>query len=485
MILSDVLKNVDFSGSIINDSEVLDIVYDSRKAKDGVIFVCLSGAMADGHKFARSAYDNGARIFLAEKDIDLPDDAQVFKTDNTRAVLSKISANFFSHPSKELTVIGITGTKGKTSTTFLTHDMLNAHGVPTGMIGTVGAKFGDFEEETSNTTPESYEVQRIFRKMIERGCKAVVMEVSSLGLKHHRVDDVEFDIGVFTNFSPDHIGTNEHESLEEYAYWKSTLFEKCKYAVLNIDDEANSYMTANSDCQKVTFGINDKADVFAENIILLKKKAILGTSFKMNVFGENFDVETSIPGVYNVYNVLTAVGILKVLNCFDEKSLKIISKATIKGRGEIVEVPRDFSVIIDYAHNGISFKSIFETLLAYEPNRLICVYGSVGGRTESRRREMGLVAGSMCSLSVLTSDDPNFEDPKKITSEIAQAVTEAGGEYVEITDREEAIKYALSIMTTNDILVIAGKGHENSISIKGEKIPLNEKQIVIDYLNKN
>lgn len=484
MKLSDILNSIDVSGRFDAQTEISDIAYDSRKAKAGLMFVCLSGARADGHKFAKSAYENGCRVFLCEKEVDLPDDAQVVFCSDTRAALAKASCNLFEHPSKDIAVIGITGTKGKTTVAHIVKCVLDTAGIKTGIIGTVGAGYGDVKIPTVNTTPESYELQKMFRMMADAGCKAVAIEVSSLGLKFHRTDGTRFALGVFTNLYPDHIGTNEHESFEEYAYWKKQLFPMCEKAIVNIDDEFSSEIINECSCPVVTYGYNEKADYRLEETKRIKQGHILGTGFLFEHCGVKREYMLSMPGDINAHNALIAVAVADSMGIESEKIKEGLSHVFVKGRGELIETGRDFSIIIDYAHNGVSLKSIVETVSEYEHSRIIALYGSVGGRTEIRRRELGLVSGKMCDLTIITSDDPDFEEPENIIKDIEAAVEEAGGKYVSIADRGEAIAYAVKNAQKGDIIILAGKGHEEFMKIKGEKVPFSEKEEIFKALKK-
>ena len=485
MKLSSVLKGLSCFGVKNDEAEISDIAYDSRKAKEGVMFVCLCGVNADGHNFARSAYEKGSRVFLCEKEVSLPEDAQIIICENTRAALALVSANFFENPSREIAVIGITGTKGKTTTAHIVKGVLEAAGIKTGIIGTIGAGYGDVTLPTVNTTPESYELQKMFRLMIQAGCKAVCMEVSSLGLKFHRTDGIEFSVGVFTNLYPDHIGTNEHESFEEYAWWKKQLFPMCKKAVVNIDDEFSSEIIDECSCEVVTYGRDSKADYVLTSTDKVKSGNVLGVDFSVEKDGKERSFMLSMPGDVNAHNAVVAVAVADLFGVEEEKIKTALKSVYVKGRGEILETGKDFTVIIDYAHNGASLKSIIQTVSEYDHNRIIALYGSVGGRTEVRRRELGLVSGAMCDLTVITSDDPDFEEPEKIIEDIAAAVSEAGGSYVSFPDREKAIEYAVETAQKGDIIVLAGKGHEEFMKIKGEKVPFSEKEIVLRLINKN
>ena len=484
MLLSEILKGVSLSPPLGRDCEVNDIIYDSRKAKEGTLFVCLPGARFDGHDFAKKAYENGCRVFLCERAVALPEDAEVVLCADTRAALAVCSKNFFRNPSSEIAVIGITGTKGKTTVAHIVRTVLEGAGIKCGIIGTIGARSGEKVLPTVNTTPESYELQKLLRLMADDGCKAAAIEVSSLGLKHHRVDGISFDTGVFTNLSPDHIGTNEHASFEEYAYWKKQLFKMCKRAVLNRDDEFCEEVLSECKCPAVTFGFDERADFRLMKAKNMKRLGSLGVDFSYSEGGKESSFFVSLPGDVNAYNAVCACAVAKGFGVSDEELKKSLAAVYVKGRGEVVETGRDFSVIIDYAHNGVSLKSIIETIREYESGRIIAVFGSVGGKSEIRRKELGLVAGAMCDLSVITEDDPDFEEPEKICREIAAYVEEENGKYVIIPDRKEAILFALSAAKSTDVVLLAGKGHEEFIKIKGEKLPFSERKIVEEALNR-
>lgn len=484
MKLHEILNGIDVSGRYDGETEIADIAYDSRKAKSGHLFVCLSGAKADGHRFVKGAYDNGCRTFLCERDVELPEDAQVISCRDTRAALAKASCNLFRNPSKEIAVIGITGTKGKTTVAHIIRQVLDRAGIMTGIIGTVGAGYGDVTLPTVNTTPESYELQKIFRQMADAGCKACAVEVSSLGLKAHRVDGTVFKIGIFTNLYPDHIGTNEHESFEEYAYWKKQLFPMCENAIVNLDDEYSAQMLAGFRGRVLSYGYGEKADLRLTETEKVKVSNILAVRFSY-IYKENtYSDLISLPGDINAMNALAAIAAAELMGVRNTDLGDSLTHVFVKGRGEVIDTGRDFSIIIDYAHNGVSLMNIIETARAYKHNRIIALYGSVGGRTEIRRRELGLVSGKMCDLTIITSDDPDFEDPEKIMDDIAAAVEEAGGKYVRIADRAKAIGYAVSIAEPNDIFIFAGKGHEQFMKINGEKVPFSEREEIMKALNK-
>ena len=484
MLLSKILSAIEYEGTIKTDGDICEIIYNSKYAKPDALFVCITGFSADGHKYAQNAYENGVRSFVVEKDIDLPDDANVFKVSNSRSALGVLSAEFYGHPDKQLKLIGITGTKGKTTTAHLVQKMLNASGIPCGIIGTVGAEFHGNKYPTNNTTPESFELYKLFRNMLDDGCKAVALEVSSIGLKQGRVDNLKFSVGVFTNLSPDHIGKNEHDTYNEYAFWKSKLFEFCDKAVFNCDDEAHVIMEKNCSCEKISYGILGEYNISASDIDV-GKTGSNGLSFKCKVFDDVFDIKTNLKGYFNVYNALAAIAVSNTLGCDMNKAIGSLKDVQVSGRVEAVKIDADYDVIIDYAHNGFSLESIIDTLKTDKVNRLICVFGSVGGRTEERREEMGLVAGEMCDLCVVTSDNPNFEDPMSVIKDIVKAIEKVNGKYYVEPDRKKAIEYALSVAESGDVVLLAGKGHEEYQLINGEKQPFSEKKIVLDYVRSN
>ena len=479
MKLKEILRDIDYICKSFPDIDIKDIAYDSRKAGEDIVFVCLEGAFADGHKFARSAYDKGSRAFVCSKDVDLPEDAIIIKTENTRSALAKMSCSFFRNPSKDIKVIGITGTKGKTTVAHIVKFALEEAGIMCGIIGTVGAFYGNTVLPTVNTTPESYELQKMLRLMADGGCKAAAIEVSSLGLKAHRVEGTEFAYGVFTNLYPDHIGTNEHETFEEYAFWKTQLFPMCQKAVINIDDPFSENVIDACTCPVITYGSDEKADFCLTSMQKEKLGSRLAMGFEAVCKGRKESFCVALPGDVNAYNSLVAVAIAEDMGLCKDEYKKGLEKVFVKGRGEIVETGEDFTVIIDYSHNGVSLKSIIETAESYEHNRIISLFGSVGGRTECRREELGTVSGEMSDLSVITSDDPDREDPRKICEEIASYCK---GEYVIIPDRAEAIHYAMKTAQAGDIIILAGKGHENYMKINGEKIPFNERDEVMKGL---
>lgn len=475
MKLLEILADVQYTCENFQNIEIADIVYDSRKATEGVLFVCLEGAFADGHKYAASAYAAGCRAFVCSKNIQVGDDAIIIKTENTRAALARISCSFFRHPSRELSVIGITGTKGKTTIAHIVKFVLEAAGIKTGIIGTVGASYGDVTLPTVNTTPESYELQKMLRLMADAGCAAAAIEVSSLGLKTHRVDGMQFAFGVFTNLYPDHIGTNEHASFEEYGFWKAQLFTMCKRAVVNIDDPFGKKIAEDFDGELFTYGCDENAEYRLTRCDRARLGALPAVSFEYERGGKKDSYTVSLIGAVNAANSLAAVAIGEAMGLCRTQIAAGLCGVFVKGRGEVVRSDEPYTVIIDYAHNGVSLKNIIDTARGYGPKRIISLFGSVGGRAECRREELGSVSGKYSDFTVITSDDPEYEDPRAICEEIA-AYCE--GAHVIIPDRAEAIRYAISIAQAGDIVILAGKGHEKFMKVKGEKLPFDERQEV-------
>ena len=464
--------------------EITDIVYDSRKATAGTLFTALRGAYADGHDFIQKAYDNGCRVFATEQDVQLPTDAIVLQFPDTRAALAQLSCNFFNHPADEMAVVGITGTKGKTTVTNMLRSVFDGCAIKSGVIGTIGAFWGDRYEKTVNTTPESYEIQRLLRTMADDGCKAVFIEISSLGLKQHRSDGILFDTAVFTNLSPDHIGGTEHESFEEYAYWKKQLFKQCRRAVLNADDAFCAQFKEELTCPVTTFSMEHKnADFTADDLRFVRDEK-LGMAFTLTHNGISDTCKVGMPGVFSVYNALTAAAVAHGLQIDKQTVFKALENACVKGRMEPVAVPGNYDVLIDYAHNGVSFKSVIETVKAYAPTRLIALYGCVGGRAQVRRKEMAMISGSLCDLSIITTDDPQYEDPAEIAKEVASYVAQIGGKYEIIVDRAEAIRFALDTARDGDIILLLGKGHEEYMKVCGETVPFSERAVIEEYFNR-
>ncbi len=461
--------------------EVTALVYDSRSITPGCIFVCIRGAVFDGHTCIREAADKQAAAVVVEQDLDCPADLTVLKVENTRHALAVLSAAWFGHPAKQLRTIGITGTKGKTTTTYMIRSILESAGHKVGLIGTIEVIIDQEHIPAANTTPESYLVQQYFRQMVDAGCDTCVMEVSSQGLMMHRVGGFLFDIGIFTNIEPDHIGPNEHASFEEYLACKGMLFRQCKTGLINIDDAHAQAVIQGHTCSIETFGFSEKADYRAKDVQLLHKPGQLGVAYQIEGL-LSLAVEVDVPGTFSVYNSLTAAAVCRHFDIAPHQMQEALKQAKVKGRIEMVKVSDTFTLMIDYAHNAMSLESLLTTLREYEPGRLVCLFGCGGNRSRLRRFEMGEVSGRLADLTVITSDNPRDEDPQAIIDDIKQGIAKTKGQYVEIADRKEAIRYVIQNGRPRDVIVLAGKGHEDYQEIKGKKYPMDERILIADIL---
>lgn len=467
------------------DREITEVVYDSRKISEGSLFICISGYNVDGHSFAGEAAEKKAAAIVVEKDVALPKDSDitVIKVEDTRYAMAFIAAAYFGHPADRLKVIGITGTKGKTTTTYLIKSILERAGYKVGLVGTIETIIGERHIPANNTTPESFLLQKYFKEMEEAGCEIVVMEVASQGLKLHRTQGFTFEIGIFTNLEPDHIGPNEHADFEEYQACKGLLFKQCRLGIVNKDDAHVQAVLQGHTCQLETYGFDSLADLYAEDLKLIDKPGELGVDFKVKVKdAEDFEVEVPAPGRFSVYNALTAIAVCRHFKVEVSQIQKALLGAHVKGRIEMVPVSDKFTLLIDYAHNAMSLKSLLTTLREYKPARLVCVFGCGGNRSKIRRFEMGEVSGKYADLTIITSDNPRFEKPGDIIEDIKTGINKTSGRYIEICDRKEAIAYAICHGQPGDIIVLAGKGHEDYQEIEGVKYPMDERVLIADIL---
>ena len=463
------------------DREITELIYDSRKAKEGVLFVCIKGAAVDGHTYAKEVAEKGAAAVVVQEDVEVAGDVTVIRVADTRAALAALSAAWFDYPADTLKVIGVTGTKGKTTTTYMVKSILESAGYQVGLIGTIEAIIGDEKIPAVNTTPESYLVQKYFRQMLDAGCNCAVMEVSSQGLMMHRVDGFTFEIGIFTNIEPDHIGPNEHASFEEYLACKAMLFSRCRLGIVNADDPHCGDILKGHTCRVETYGLSDGADIRARDMKLVKRPGYLGVSYQVEGL-VNGPIEIDVPGRFSVYNSLTAIAICHHFNVTLSDMQRALKEAKVKGRIEMVKVSDDFTLMIDYAHNAMSLESLLTTLREYEPGRLVCLFGCGGNRSKLRRYEMGEVSGKLADLTIITSDNPRFEEPQAIIDDIKAGMAKTDGEYVEIIDRKEAIRYAIAHGRKDDVIVLAGKGHEDYQEIRGKKYPMDERVLIAEIL---
>lgn len=466
------------------DADVKDVINDSRKVSDGSLFICIRGAVSDGHKYVPDVIAKGAKVLVVEKRVEAPEDITVIRVEDSRYAMALISAAYYDYPAKKLKVIGITGTKGKTTTTYMVKSILESAGHKVGLIGTIEAIIGDEVIPAKNTTPESCTIQEYFHRMVEADCDCVVMEVSSQGLMLHRTAGIPFEIGIFTNIQPDHIGPAEHDSFEDYMHCKGLLFRQCKLGIVNADDEHLEQVLEGHTCQVETFGFSEKADLRAENAHMVTGPGYLGIDY--HVAGLlDMDVEIDIPGKFSVYNSLTAIAICRHFGVKESDIIEALKKAKVKGRIEMIRVSDEFTLMIDYAHNAMSLESLLTTLKEYKPKRLVCLFGCGGNRAKARRFEMGEVSGRLADLTIITSDNPRFEKPEDIMADIETGMKKTEGKYIKIPDRKEAIAYAIHHGEPGDVIVLAGKGHEDYQEIEGKKYPMDERVLIQEILDED
>ncbi len=491
MKLEKLLEKLEFEAYVggtdkaadVSAVEITEVVNDNRKITPGCLFICIEGMNFDGHSVANEAAKKGAAAILVQKDVEIEEgtDTVVVKVDSTRYAMAFVSAQWFGNPAESLKTIGITGTKGKTTTTYLIKNMLENAGHKCGLIGTIEVIIGDEHIHAENTTPESYDLQRYMRKMVDAGCDCVVMEVSSQALMLHRSQGFIYDIGVFTNIEADHIGPGEHKDFEDYMHCKGLLFKQCRIGIANADDLRMEEVTKDHTCNLTTYGFSEKADLRAVNLAYLHKPGELGVMFDTTGVVE-MHAQVPTPGRFSVYNALCAIDVAKQLGCEEDVIAEALKKAHVKGRIEMVKVSDDFTLMIDYAHNAMALKSLLSTLRDYHPTRLISVFGCGGNRSKLRRFEMGEVSGKLADFTIITSDNPRFEDPMDIMNDIETGMKKTDGEYIKIEDRKEAIRYAIEHGEQGDIIVLAGKGHEDYQEIKGVKYPMDERVLIQEIL---
>lgn len=476
----------DISYEVIRGSEkrhVSSVVYNSNRVTKDCLFICIAGARFDAHEKAAEAVKKGAAVLVVSRRVELPEDAPatVIMVKDTRYAMAFISAAYFGNPADKLKVIGITGTKGKTTTTYLVKSILEHAGHKVGLVGTIETIIGDKRIPAENTTPESYLLQRSFKEMLDAGCDMAVMEVSSQGLMQHRSQGFTFELGIFTNIEPDHIGPNEHKDFEDYMHCKGLLFKQCRMGIVNCDDAHWKQVTQGHTCELLTYGFSKKADIYADDVKLIQGEGFLGVDFKVGGLMD-FEVEFHAPGRFSVYNALTAIAICRHFNIPADRMKEGLKEAKVKGRIELVKVSKDFTLMIDYAHNAMALESLLVTLKEYEPKRLVCMFGCGGDRSKIRRYEMGEVSGRLADLTVITSDNPRTEDPQAIIEDIKTGIAKTEGKYIEIIDRREAIAYVIRYGIPGDVIVLAGKGHEDYQEILGKKYPMDERDIIKDVL---
>ena len=475
------------------EMNIASITANSKKVEKGSLFICIQGMNQDGHLYIEEAVQRGAVACLINESFwqkeksepsmirRLPKNITMILVQDTREAAAGVAAAFYHYPSRELKVIGVTGTKGKTSVTFMIRDILEKAGYKTGLLGTIDYEIGSQKQKACRTTPEAVDIQRYLREMVDQGCQFAVMEVSSQGLKLHRADAIVFDVGVFTNLGKDHIGPGEHQDMEEYMACKCLLFQRCRMGIVNGDDPHAQKIFETAICPIQTYGCRQKADVRASDIMFVNRHGRLGTFFKVN--GEEYEV--SAPGYFSVYNAAAAIAVCEYYGIDAAAIHEALSVVRVPGRMEVVDNDRGYLVMIDYAHNAMSLKNVLETMRRYHPRRLCVLFGCGGGRSAERRKSMGRIAGKYADLTIITSDNPRDEAPGAIMQAIEAGIKETAGHYRMIEDRKEAIRYLLENGRPGDILILAGKGHEQYQEIKGNFVSFDERQIVREILQEN
>lgn len=475
MKLSELLKNADVKNSFA-DCEIVDVTQDSRLVEEGFLFVCIKGNTFDGHSVAKEMLEKGARGVVCERDLGLEN--QIVVSD-TREAYSVICANYFSNPAKKLKLIGLTGTNGKTTTTFLIKQILEGAGKRVGLIGTVQNMVCDEVYPAKYTTPDAYELQRLFSLMVKADCEYCVMEVSSQALAQGRVNGLHFEIGAFTNLTQDHL--DYHKTWENYFNSKRILFENSSIAVTNADDENGLKIVSGLNCKVVSYAVNtNNADYVAKNV----KFKSNGVEYELvsELIGR---VNCPIPGRFSVYNSLCAASIALTLGISFEEVLTAISKSNgVKGRIEVVPTDTDYTVIIDYAHSPDGLENIISSLREIAKKRIVTVFGCGGDRDRTKRPIMGKIAAELSDFCVVTSDNPRSENPSKIIEDILEGMKGVSTPYVVVENRREAIKWALEHAEKDDIILLAGKGHETYQILPTGTIHFDEREVVADILKK-
>ena len=482
MILRELLKEVEYT--LVQGSEEIEITalcYDSRKVVPDSVYVCIPGTIVDGHDFIENAIQAGAGAIVISKDVAISSELTVIRVEDARLALALMSAAFFDHPAKQLKVIGITGTKGKTTTVYMMKSILENAGYHVGLMGTIETIIGQEIIPAHNTTPESYVIQENFSKMVHAGCDICVMEVSSQGLMMKRTAGFEFEIGIFTNLEPDHISPTEHANFEDYAACKGLLFQQCKLGVVNCDDKNWQMVLKDHTCRMETYGLSDQADLYAYDINLVQKGGHLGVEYLLGGL-LNEKIQLDLPGRFSIYNSLAAIAVCRHFQVQMDSMKSALKNAQVKGRIEMIKVSEDFSLMIDYAHNAMALESLLSTLKEYHPGRLVCVFGCGGNRDKQRRYEMGEVSGRLADFTIITSDNPRFEEPKAIMDDIVAGMAKTKGAFIQIADRKEAIRYAILNGKKDDVIVLAGKGHEDYQEIKGVHYPMDERVLIREIL---
>lgn len=473
--------------------EITGICTDSREIEKGQLFICMRGMRTDGHKYIKEAAEKGAIAILAEREswqeawMEAARGSAVLLTEDTACAAALFASCWYGNPKERLRLIGVTGTKGKTTTACMIRGMLEAMGYRAGFIGTIGIWDGKEWESAENTTPDAFTIHRSFAKMVEEGCQWGVLEVSSQGIMKKRVYGLDFEVGVFTNFEKDHIGPGEHDSIESYRTYKARLFEHSKACVGNVDDAQCAYMFRRAygelwgySCHKEGTARQTKIPpakiAYAGSCCRIQKRGKCGHTF---LVGEE-PYEVGLPGQFNVYNALAAIQTMRAAGLDPADGRKGLSCVSVRGRMERVIWEKHIACYVDYAHNPLSLQTVLETIREENPRRILTVFGCGGNRSKERRKGMGEASGNLSDLTIVTSDNPRMEDPGKIMQEIYEGVTKSGGACLMIEDRALAIRTAVMEAEPGDVVLVAGKGHETYQEIKGVRYPMDDRRLLLD-----
>ena len=477
------LEGIKAKGNV--NIDIKGIEKNSKEVKEGYMFVAIKGFSTDGHQFVESAIENGAQCVMLQegcdlKSLNIPEDITVLMVEDTREALAICSSNFYGNPSAQLKLIGVTGTKGKTTTTFMIKEILEKAGKKVGLIGTIATYInGKKIKDSDRTTPESLELQQLFRQMVDEGVEVCVMEVSSQSLKLHRVAGCQFDIVLFTNFSEDHISEKEHPDMQDYFNSKLKLFEMCKTGIVNADDLHSAKIPRLfPESNIVTYGIDNFANVLAKDITITNSYV----DFRVKITDRNERVKTGIPGRFSVYNSLAAICVAQKFGIDSETIKQALEEVRVPGRSELVDNKLELTIMVDYAHSPESLQNILQAAKSYTRGRVISVFGCGGDRDSGKRPIMGEISGKIADYTIITSDNPRTEDPQKIVDQIEDGIKKTKGKYEVVVDRTEAIKAAIKMANKRDIIILAGKGHEPYQEINGVKYPFDERIIVKDIV---
>lgn len=465
------LTNVEISGD--TNKDINKIEYDSKKIEKNDIFVAINGFKDNGIKYIDDAINNGACAIVYQDEIEKKEGITYIKVEDSRIALAIMSATYYGNPARKLKIIGVTGTKGKTTTTYMIRDIMLASGKKIGMIGTICNTYGDIKQESIRTSPESLDLQALLARMVEAGMEYVVMEVSSHALALNRVYGIKFIVGVFTNLSEDHL--DFHKTMENYLEAKAKLFEMSDFAIVNGDDIYAPRLIKMIKIKKATYGLDNAVDLTATDIRVNPSYV----EFKMYVNKMLETIKINIPGRFTVYNALAAIGVCSLFGAQMDAICGALGALRVPGRNEVIDLNKTFTVIVDYAHTPASLEAILSSAKRYTKGRVICVFGCGGNRDKEKRAMMGEIAGRLADFTVITTDNPRDENPGKIIEDIEKGIKQTRGLYKAIENRRQAIKFAMRIAWKSDVIIIAGKGHETYQEVEnGKKLYFDDKEIV-------